>query len=161
MKVHKCVSNPVSSCIFHPCLHVASPSSALSGGWSWFPCSLPLYLKPQLQWQLLLLLRGMKTLLICGLNYWSGQEPFIIITPKVSQDNNLAIIINKVWSSLTHFFMFMQTFHHSLNVLYFMCQLTLLAAILKYIVRAEKRKIAFVVTYTPLPVNSYKTTEMK
>lgn len=42
-----------------------------------------------------------------------------------------------------------------------MCQLTLLAAILKYIVRAEKRKMAFVVTYMPLPVNSYKNTEIK
>lgn len=51
------------------------------------------YFKPQPQRQSLLL--GEKKVLIFGLKYWSGQEPFIGITSKVSQDSYLAWVLNK------------------------------------------------------------------
>lgn len=99
VKVHKSVSNPVSSYSSHPSLHAAPPLCFM--WWLVLIHPLPLYLEPQPQRQLLLLLRGKKKVLIFGLKYWSGQGPFISITSKVSQDSHLAIINEKA-SKLTH-----------------------------------------------------------
>lgn len=86
-------------CVRNVCLQLAWVLACwllpygLSGVWCWFPHLLLLYLKPQPQRQSLLL--GEKKVLIFGLKYWSGQEPFIGITSKVSQDSHLAWIMNK------------------------------------------------------------------
>lgn len=100
VKVHKSVSNPVSSYSSHPSLHAAPPPLCFMW-WLVLIHLLPLYLEPQPQRQLLLLLRGKKKVLIFGLKYWSGQGPFISITSKVSQDSHLAIINEKA-SKWTH-----------------------------------------------------------
>lgn len=88
------VSNPVSSYSSHPFLHIAilllTPCCC-----SCFPHPLPLYLEPQPQRQSLLLLRGKRKVLICGLKFWIGPGPFISITSKVSQDSHLARINEK------------------------------------------------------------------
>lgn len=75
------------------CLHAVILPCGLFGVWCQCPHLLWLYFEPQPQRQSLLL--GEKNVLIFGLKYWSGQEPFIAITSQVSQDNHLAWVMNK------------------------------------------------------------------
>lgn len=70
------------------CLHAVFLPCGLFGVWCQVPHLLLLYFELHPQQQSLLL--GEKKVLIFGLKYRSGQEPFIGITTQVSQDNHLA-----------------------------------------------------------------------